>query len=243
MKILLTNDDGYNSEGIVILHKELKKYGEVLLVAPNKHMSGASVSRVFWTKVKVYKHEEDVYSVDGTPADSVSLALHGLNFRPDVVISGINNGFNVGADTVYSGTVGAAMESLKAKIPAIALSTDYNHFRLAKKEVAKVMDFIISHDLLSNKYLLNVNFPARDFPKSKGILVTDLGFRPTEHYYVADGDHYTTKRRFVNFEFEPETDLFAVNNGFISITPLKFGNQTELGLKELRKKVSEGVKK
>ncbi len=243
MKILLTNDDGYNSEGIVILHKELKKYGEVLLVAPNKHMSGASVSRVFWTKVKVYKHEEDIYSVDGTPADSVSLALHGLNFRPDLVVSGINNGFNVGADTVYSGTVGAAMESLKARIPAIAFSTDYNHFRLAKKDLAKVMDFIINHDLLSTKYLLNVNFPARDFTKSKGILVTDLGFRPTEHYYVADGDHYTTKRRFVNFEFEPETDLFAVNNGFISITPLKFANQTEQGLKELRKKVSEGVKK
>jgi 5'-nucleotidase len=243
MKILLTNDDGYNSEGITILLKELQNYGECLLVAPHHHMSGASVSRVFWNKVKVHKHEENVYSIEGTPADSVSLALHGLNFRPDVVISGINNGLNVGADTVYSGTVGACMEALKARIPAIALSVDFDHFKQVKKDLKKVLDFIFDNNLTSDKYLLNVNFISREFNKSKGIMITDLGFRPTEHYYVSDGDHYLTKRNFSSFNFEPETDLFAVNNGYISITPLKFANQTELGLKELRKKVSEIDKK
>jgi len=243
MKILLTNDDGYNSEGITLLYKELKKYGDVLLVAPHNHMSGASVSRVFWTKVKVHKHQEDIYSIEGTPADAVALALHGLNFRPDVVISGMNNGLNIGADTVYSGTVGAAMEALKANIPAIAFSADYNHFQPAKKDLPKVLDFIFDNNLLTNKYLLNVNFIARDFKKSKGIMITDLGFRPTEHYYVEEGDHFTTKRNFSEYDFIPETDLFAVNNGYISITPLKFANQTEAGLKDLRKKVSQIVQK
>jgi 5'-nucleotidase len=239
IKILLTNDDGYDSEGITILYEELKKYGEVLLVAPHHHMSGASVSRIFWTKVKVHKHADDIYSIEGTPADAVSLALHGLNYRPDVVVSGINNGLNVGADTVYSGTVGACMEALKAKIPAIALSVDFDHFKQGKKDLPKVLDFIFNNNLLSNRYLLNVNFVAKDFKKSKGILITDLGFRPTEHYYVNEGDYYKTKRNFSTFEFVPETDLFAVNNGYISITPLKFANQTEHGLKELRNKVSQ----
>ncbi|MFA7076221.1 MAG: 5'/3'-nucleotidase SurE [Candidatus Izemoplasmatales bacterium] len=242
MKILLTNDDGYNSEGITLLYDELKKYGEVLLVAPHHHMSGASVSRVFWTKVKVHKHQDDIYSVEGTPADAVSLALHGLNFRPNVIISGINNGHNIGADTVYSGTVGACMEGLKANIPAIALSVDYNHFKQVKKDLSKVLSYIFENDLISNKYMLNVNFVSSSFNKSKGILITDLGFRPTQHYYVSEGDHYTTKRNFSAYEFVPETDLYAVNNGYISITPLKFANQTEYGLKQLRKKVSEIVK-
>ncbi len=239
MKILITNDDGYNSEGIRILYQKLKKYGDVTIVAPNKHMSGASVSRAFWEKMRVYQHENDIYSVEGTPADAVALALHGLNIRPDVVISGINNGFNVGADTVYSGTVGAAMEALKAKIPAIAFSADWNHFELAKRELEKTMDFILEHDLLTSRYMLNVNFPAKEFRKSKGIMVTDLGFRPTEHYFISDGEFYITKRSFVHFDFVEETDLYAVNNGFISITPLKFANQTEQGLKEIRRKVNK----
>ncbi|MDT8336987.1 MAG: 5'/3'-nucleotidase SurE [Candidatus Izemoplasmatales bacterium] len=243
MKILITNDDGYKSEGIKLLYEQAKTYGEVLLVAPHHHMSGASASRVFWTKVRVHTHHDDIYSIEGTPADAVSLALHGLNFRPDIVISGINNGLNVGADTVYSGTVGACMEALKARIPAIALSVDFDHFEQVKKDLKKVLDYIFDNNLISNQYLLNVNFIAREFNESKGIMITDLGFRPTEHFYVADGDHYTTKRKFDDFEFLPDTDLHAVNNGYISITPLKFANQTEKGLEELRSKVSKIVEK
>ncbi|MGE4571367.1 MAG: 5'/3'-nucleotidase SurE [Candidatus Izemoplasmatales bacterium] len=239
MKIVLTNDDGYNAEGIQYLYHLLQKYGDVYLVAPHHHMSGASVSRVFWTKVKVHQHEEKIFSVEGTPADSVSLAFHGLNIRPDVVISGVNSGFNLGADTVYSGTVGACMESLKFKIPAIALSADYDHLEQAKKDIESVLDFIFKHNLLSKDYLLNVNFVSKKFKKSKGIQLTDLGFRDTRHYYVAEDDHYVTKRYFLNEVFTEGTDLHAVNHGYISITPLKFANQTQEGLNELRKKVSQ----
>ncbi|MFW5794668.1 MAG: 5'/3'-nucleotidase SurE [Bacillota bacterium] len=243
MKILLTNDDGYNAEGIQYLYKILLSYGDTYLVAPNKHMSGSSVSRIFWNKVKVFEHGEKIYSVEGTPADSVSLALHGLNIRPDVVISGINSGFNLGADTVYSGTVGACMEALKSKIPAIALSADYNHLAQAKKDIKKVLNFIFDNDLLSKKYLLNVNFVAKNFKKSKDIMITDLGFRPTRHFYVKEDGFYVTKRNFLNEDFKEGTDLFAVNEGYISITPLKFANQTQMGLNELRKKVNNIDKK
>lgn len=241
MKILLTNDDGYNAEGIQYLYQALKKYGDVYLVAPHTHMSGASVSRIFWTKVRVHKHDEKIYSVEGTPADCVSLALHGLNLKPDVIISGVNAGFNLGADTVYSGTVGACMEGLKLKIPGIALSADYNHLPQAKKDLDKVMSFILEYDLLSKNYMLNVNFVSGKFKKSKGIMITDLGFRPTRHYYVEEDDHYVTKRHFLDEKFTEETDLYAINHGYISITPLKFANQTQRGLKEIRKKVSERV--
>jgi len=238
MKIVLTNDDGYQAEGIQYLYEVLQDYGDVYLVAPHKHMSGASVSRVFWTKVKVYKHEDRKYSVDGTPADSVSLALHGLNIDADVVISGINSGFNLGADTVYSGTIGACMEALKFKVPAVALSADYHQLDAAKEDVKKVFDYIFDRDLLSDKYLLNVNFPSKKFSESKGIMITDLGFRQARHFYVEEDGYYVTKRKFLNEHFVEDTDLHAVHHGYISITPLKFANQTTSGLDELRKKVN-----
>jgi 5'-nucleotidase len=241
MKILLTNDDGYHAEGIKYLYEFLQSYGEVYLVAPHKHMSGASVSRIFWDKVRVHQHDDQIYSVDGTPADSVSLALHGLNIRPDVVVSGVNAGFNLGADTVYSGTVGACMEALKHRIPAMALSADYNHLEQAKKDMKKVFDFVIENQLLSKNYLLNINFISRDYKKSKGIMITDLGFRPTRHYYVEEDGFFVTKRHFLDENFQEETDLYAVNNGYISLTPLKFANQTQMGLNEIRKKVKQGA--
>jgi len=237
MKILLTNDDGYNAEGIRILYNRLQKYGEVILVAPETHMSGSSMSRAFWDKIKVTQHEENVYSVTGTPADSVVIALHGLNIRPDVVISGINNGFNLSTDTAYSGTIGAAMEGIKAGIPAIALSSDYYDFQHAKKDLDYVMNYILNKDLLSERYLLNVNFIRKSVKKTKGIMITDIGFRPMEHYYTKEDEHYIAKRRHLEYDPPTDTDVYAVRNGYISITPLKFGNQTEYGLQELRNKV------
>ena len=238
MKILLTNDDGFKAEGIRILLEELKKYGEVILVAPRDHMSGTSMSRGFWDHLEVTQHEENVYSVAGTPADAATIALHGLNIRPDVVISGINNGYNLSSDTAYSGTIGAAMEAIKVGIPAIALSSDFKDFKNAKKDLDYVLNYIFNRDLLSNKYLLNVNFARNSFKKSKGIMITELGHRPLEHYYIKDGNQYLAKRNILNYEPKEGTDLYAIRHGYISITPLKFGNHTDYGLKELRNKVA-----
>ena len=238
MKILLTNDDGYNAEGIKILHEKLKKYGEVILVAPHEHMSGSSMSRAFWDKIEVIEHEPNVYSVKGTPADAVTIALHGLNIRPDVVISGINNGFNISTDTAYSGTIGAAMEGIKVGIPAIAFSSDFYDFTNAKKDFDYVMNYILNKNLLSNKYLLNVNFTKKTQKKTKGIMITELGFRPLKYYYEKEGDLYRAKRHILEYEPKEFTDLFALRHGYISITPLKFGNNTDYGLRELRNKVA-----
>jgi 5'-nucleotidase len=242
MNIILTNDDGYQTEGIQVLYKLLQDYGNVYLVAPHSHMSGASVSRIFWSTMRVHKHDDRIYSVEGTPADSVALALFGLNIKADLVVSGINDGPNLGADTVYSGTVGACMEALKYQVPAIAFSADTNHLRQAKKDLRKTLDFIFQHDLISKKYLLNVNFVSRRFASSKGILITDLGFRNTKHFYVEQDDHFVAKRQFVDEIFDEDTDLYAFNHGYISITPLKYANQSQRALNEVRKKVMSVVK-
>lgn len=238
MKILLTNDDGFKAEGIKILYKELQKYGDVTLVAPRDHMSGTSMSRAFWDHLEVVEHEDNVYAVAGTPADAATIALHGLNIRPDVVISGINKGFNISTDTAYSGTIGAAMEAIKVGIPAIALSADYKSFKNAKRDLDYVLNYIFNKDLLSNKYLLNVNFAKETYKKSKGIMITQLGKRPLQHYYVKDGNQYLAKRNILNYEPEEGTDLYAIRHGYISISPLKFGNHTDYGLRELRNKVA-----
>jgi 5'-nucleotidase len=241
MKILVTNDDGYNAEGIRILAAKMQAYGEVTLVAPHHHMSGASVSRIFWSEAEVHQHGPTVYSVEGTPADAVSFALYGLNLEPDLIVSGINNGFNLAEDTVYSGTVGACMEALKAKIPAIAFSADFDDFSKAIADFDEVMDYILAHDLLSKEYMLNVNFVSRKHAKSKGIRITDLGFRPAYHYfYPTENGKYKSRRKFSPVTHQPDTDLWALESGYVSITPLKFANQTEIGIKELKAKVGQG---
>lgn len=240
MKILLTNDDGYSAKGIQMLYHLLQDYGDVLLVAPHHHKSGSSVSRVFWDEAIVHKHGDYLYSVEGTPADAVAFALHGLDFDPDLVVSGINDGLNVGGDTIYSGTVGACMEALRAKKKAIALSADFKYFEAAERDFHKVMKFIFDRDLLSNEYLLNVNFVTKDYYESKGIMITDLGFRPTEHYYLKNsGSKYSGRRKFLPYEYVEGTDLYAMHHGYVSITPLKYANQTEKGLAELKRKVQE----
>lgn len=239
-KILLTNDDGYNAEGIRILFEKLKKYGDVVLVAPHNHMSGASVSRVSWYDTRVYFHEANIYSIVGTPADAVHYALFGLKIQPDIIVSGVNDGHNIGLDTIYSGTVGAAMEGLKGGFRAVAFSADFNYFSPVQNDFEQVMDYILAKDLLSTEYILNVNFISKKYSESKGIVVTDLAFRPTNQYYVeSDEGVYKNRRTFVPYEFIPYTDLWAAEYGYTSITPLKLGNQTTFGFNELKKKVGQ----
>ncbi|MFA5006825.1 MAG: 5'/3'-nucleotidase SurE [Candidatus Izemoplasmatales bacterium] len=240
MKILVTNDDGYQAVGIRLLADLAKKYGDVTVVAPHTHMSGASVSRGGWFQSKAYRQEEGLYSVEGTPADAVHFGIFGLDLKPDLVLSGINDGLNIGIDTIYSGTVGAAMEALKARVPAIAFSCDFGHYGPAEKHFDEVMRYIVDHDLTSRNYVLNVNFPSKRYETSKGVMVTDIAFRPMHHYYVEGPEGvYKNKRSYLPYDFIPGTDLWAAENGYTSITPLKLGNRTSSGLAELKKKVGE----
>ena len=162
MKILVSNDDGYFAPGLNILVDNLKKIAEVVVVAPDKNKSGSSSSLSLNKGITVNKINPMLYSVGGTPTDCVHIALTGLiPFKPDMVISGINDGANMGDDTIYSGTVGAAMEGFLLGIPSIAVSmgsSEPKHFDTAAKVI---LDLIEKHSRYPHKNvtLLNVNVP------------------------------------------------------------------------------------
>ena len=179
MKILISNDDGYQAAGIQILINELKKIADLIVVAPDRNRSGSSSSLTLDKAVKVTKVDDNIYYTDGTPTDCVHIALTGLiNFTPDLVVSGINHGPNMGDDTIYSGTVAAAMEGYLLNIPSFAVSMGNDNpknFITA----AKVTDDLIK---LYNKKkftstLLNINVPDIPYNSLKGIEITRLGKR------------------------------------------------------------------
>ena len=230
MNILLTNDDGYNSPGIKCLQKLLSKYGKVVIVAPDSPRSGNSAALTILEPLQLEKVEEGVYKCSGTPVDCVSMGLCCFNIDFDLVVSGCNNGWNISYDTMYSGTVGAALESLIFFKPAIAVSTFYgSDFLEVEKYFDKVWQFIINNKLLSEKYLLNINFPNTDI---KDIKLGSLYYRKDQNYFTSDKDGYHAYRHMqTNFDDDKESDCYQVTHGIISIVPL---NRTyyQDGLKE-----------
>ena len=216
LNILLCNDDGYNSEGIQLLYKKLRKYGNVYICAPSTHMSGKSCSISIGKKLKLTKHSDDIYSVEGTPADACALGLNALNVKFDLVVSGCNNGLNISYDTIYSGTIGVCLEALRYHTPAIAFSCDGN-FDLVDKYFDKVMKFLLKQEM-SIEYLYNVNFPL-------GNKVKDIRFGSL--YYRNDKPILTHNKNFYLFEREidknipiGDNDCYHVNNGIVSIVKL-----------------------
>lgn len=216
MNILLTNDDGYNSEGILKLKEKLVKYGRVVIVAPLEHMSAKSASMTIGN-IQVFDKGNDTFAIDGTPVDCVSFALAALDIDFDLVVSGCNNGLNLSYDTMYSGTIGAALEALSYRKPAIAVSAEVNHFDKIEF-FDKVWNFIMNNNLLSNEYLLNINFPVTDV---KDIKLGKLFYRNKDYYFVKSDKGYFACRN-INFDYEnyPDTDCYQVNHGTISIVPL-----------------------
>ncbi|MDF2698645.1 MAG: surE [Haloplasmataceae bacterium] len=221
MNILVVNDDGYESKKIKILADSFRKYGNVYIVAPHYEQSGASSSITVHKGFNVHNHGNNSWSVEGTPSDCVKYALFGLKLDVDIVASGINNGPNIGLDTIYSGTVGACMEALIYGKIALAFSSEYNQ-DINITDLNHVIKFILDKKLFSNQFILNINFPK--VKSSKDIIITDLGIRPIEQYYEQNDGNYFVKRNFQDFVFEEHTDLWAFENGTISITPLKLGN-------------------
>ena len=218
MNILLTNDDGYNSKGILLLKEKLAKYGRVVVIAPLEHMSAKSVSITLGKGIEVAQIDSDTFAVSGTPADCVSFALNALNIDFDLVVSGCNNGFNISYDTMYSGTIGAALEGLRNKIPSIAVSCQFN-FELVEQYFDKVFDFVIKENILSNEYLLNINFPLGD--EVKGIKISTLYYRNDDYYFIKKEDGYWAYRDCqTDFSDDKNSDCYLVNHGFVSITPL-----------------------
>ena len=184
MRILVSNDDGYNAAGIEALHQALQGLGELTVIAPETNCSGASNSLTLNRPLSVRQASNGFYYVNGTPSDCVHVALTGLlDFRPDLVVSGINNGANMGDDTLYSGTVAAAMEGHLFGIPAIAFSLierGWPHLDSAARIAREVVERCRRQPLAPNT-LLNVNIPAVPYDALKGLRVTRLGKRhPSE---------------------------------------------------------------
>ena len=229
MKILVTNDDGCDAPGILALARALQDLGDVFVVAPESNCSGASSSLTLSGKLRVKEIRPRVFRIGGTPTDCVHLALTGglLDDRPDLVASGVNDGENMGDDTIYSGTVAAAMEAALFGIPSFA-------FSMASKPVrrfetgAQVAGQIIQTwkaKPLAAAALLNVNIPDIPFANLKGTRATRLGRRHIAEPAVrvwCEGDEsdYEIGPAGTARDAGGDTDFHAVENGFVSVTPL-----------------------
>jgi len=228
VRVLVSNDDGVLAPGINILADELRDIGEVAIVAPDRNRSGASNSLTLSRPLRVKEIDKDRYSVEGTPTDCVHLALTGF-IRPvsDIVVSGINDGANLGDDILYSGTVAAAMEGRYLGLPAIAFSMvgeSIKHYQTASI-IAKKLVMKLGSNPLPSQTILNVNVPDLPIEEIAGMQVTRLGTRHSAEPIVKELDPrgkpiYWVGPPGAQADAGPGTDFYAVSNGFVSITPL-----------------------
>ena len=223
MKILMTNDDGINAEGIRALAQWAKKLGQVTVIAPKVEQSGKSHAIEFTKPYDIYTVDFDpeitAWVVDSTPADCVRFGFMGLKERYDLVLSGINRGVNLGADIVYSGTVGAIFEATRMNSRGIAISTYPDTLEAAVKELDLVFDYMKERELLSLNPIYNVNIPE----SPKGIRITKQGSPYfSDEFTHLDGNSYLQMgRKLPDVEPDDQTrDTVSVEAGYISITPL-----------------------
>lgn len=229
MKILVTNDDGIHAPGLSALVDSLKNIGTVVVVAPDRERSAIGHALTLHHPLRAIKVGDYMYAVDGTPTDCVNLGIHTLlEFKPDLVVSGINNGGNMGDDVTYSGTVSAAMEATLMGIPAFSISLvtsgDKNDYSAAACFAAKLAELINNKGLPDDTFL-NVNIP--DLPGDKLLkpLITSQGKRRYEGSIIDKIDprgrnYYWIGTVDLNFHDIEGSDYTAVSRGHISITPL-----------------------
>ena len=229
MRILLSNDDGYFAPGLAVLAEQLREFGELTVVAPERDRSGASNSLTLDRPLTVRRAANGFYHVNGTPTDCVHLAVTGfLEHQPDLVVSGINYGANMGDDTIYSGTVAAATEGFLLGIPSIAVSLTSKsgkHFATASRIAAQLVARL-QRAPIGQPVLLNVNVPDLPEGELRGIEVTRLGRRHKAEGVVKS----TTPRGETVYwigaaggaqDAGPGTDFHAISSGRVSVTPLQ----------------------
>ena len=226
-RILVTNDDGVHSEGIHALAEALKRLGAVTVVAPHTEASAIGHALTLRRPLRVERLRTDVYEVDGTPTDCVNVAIARiLDAPPDLVVSGINKGYNLGDDVTYSGTVAGAMEAALLGIPGIAVSleraSDSYDFEPAASAAAQIAEQVLSRGL-SSRTFVNINVPAGQ----------PLGFRATvqarrNHITVVDErtdprgrPYYWIEEGQNDWEVNDRSDYAAVRSGYVSVTPLQ----------------------
>ena len=228
MRILVSNDDGVTAPGIAVLAKELTTVAEIDVIAPDRNRSGASNSLTLTRPLRVRKLDNGFYSIDGTPTDCVHLGLTGfLNPVADMVVSGINDGANLGDDILYSGTVAAAMEGRYLGLPAIAVSMvgdNIQHYHTAARIACQLVNKLSIHKLPAQT-ILNINVPNLPLSEIRGIQVTRLGTRHGAEPIVKEFDPrgrpiYWVGAPGSEADAGPGTDFYAITQQFVSITPL-----------------------
>ena len=231
MKILVSNDDGYRSEGIRRLHEALRPLAEVTIVAPDRNRSGASNSLTLDVPLRVFESEPNVYYVVGTPTDCVHLAISGLfDFEHDMVVSGINDGPNLGDDVLYSGTVAAAVEGRFLGLPTVAVSLctegeSGRYFDTGARVARLIVERLLAKPL-ERALILNVNVPDVPFERLRGFAATRLGFRHRSEPVMRTHDPrgrpvYWIGPAGASQDAGPGTDFHAIADGWVSVTPLQ----------------------
>lgn len=228
MKILLSNDDGCQAPGLRCLRDQLRTRHELAVVAPDRNRSGASNSLTIMNPLRVQRHDDGSLCVDGTPTDCVHLALTGLvDMKPDIVVSGINAGANLGDDTLYSGTVAAAMEGRHLGFAAIAVSTvsiQPQHYETAARVTLRLLEQIQQQPIPGDT-ILNVNVPDLPWQQLRGFAVTRAGNRHRAEGAMKTSDPrgrtiYWIGAAGAEADCGPGTDFHAISEGKVSITPL-----------------------
>jgi 5'-nucleotidase len=244
MKILISNDDGYLAPGINALADQLSSIADIVVVAPDSNRSGSSNSLTLDRPLRVMKSEKGFYSINGTPSDCVHIALTGmLAQRPDLVVSGINQGQNMGDDTLYSGTVAAATEGFLFGIPAIAFS-QVEHGWAELDSAAKIAKEIVMRNLdaLHKPFLLNVNIPNRPYQALTNIVATRLGKRHESEPVIRSKDPHGNEIFWIGpagkaKEASEGTDFHATEQGWVSVTPLQIDLTHSAQLDRLRQAI------
>jgi 5'-nucleotidase len=229
LKILVSNDDGYLAKGIIALSDALSEIAEVTVFAPDRNRSGASNSLTLESPLRVRKVDERRYYVNGTPSDCVHLALEGfLETDPDIVVSGVNHGANLGDDVIYSGTVAAAMEGRFLGLPAIAVSLVGAHASHIDTAARVAMELVLklTENPLPSDIMLNVNVPDMAYEDLRGIEAARLGFRHRSEPMIEQKDPHGRSIYWIGPAGEgqdtgPGTDFAAIEKGAVAVTPIK----------------------
>ncbi len=231
MNILLVNDDGIEAPGIKVLAETMRDFGKVSVVAPHTQQSAIGHGITIHEPFRVHHRKElfdsmDAWSLEAKPADCVKFALYGLNLPVDLVVSGINDGPNVGTDIIYSGTLAGASEGIICGVPSIAVSADFAGLDSARPHLKEIIRKVLAADILDRERVININFPQKEFKELKGIKITEMGLRPFNHEFIEEDGLIWARGNWNKTENLPETDVWAWENGYVSITPIQI-NRTD----------------
>jgi 5'-nucleotidase len=241
MNILVVNDDGYMAEGLKILVRALTPFGNIYVSAPKDPQSAKSHGITIRSRIEALPIEPMAGSmgmlvIDGTPADATRLGLKLFNVDFDLVVSGINYGANIAKDMIYSGTVAAAIEAKICGVDAIAISAPTIHLPYLFDETIKILDEIIEAGIYQMPNgILNINFPKDTFARPLGVKLTKQGQRLHHAEYVKSEkmDIYHVNYSIINYMEDENSDVYAYENGYISITPVTIDKTDYQVLKDL----------